>query len=196
MSQDFLNDEYNEQSKIKIMVGNIALMLSRRRAYSSISFEDIEKQFQNNINGYSTFYKDDNITIEVYVTFCKLTKIDKSDEDKYFTSSSDTYKILVADMASPKVVNIFDSASNSELIFIREVMSDRDDHVSNPTFILLSEEEQQQVIKEYNIEPGHLPEIKFGTDAMARYYQLKRNEIVEINSPSEAGYSIRYRICK
>ena len=196
MSQDFMNDEYNEESKIRIMVENVALMLSRRKMYSELSFEDIRTQFLENINGYSTSYNDGTNIIEIYLTFCKITKVDKSDEDKYFTSDTNRYKILIAEMASPKVINMFDVASNSELVFIREVMSDRADHVSNPTLILLTEEQQSQVIKEYNLEPGHLPEIKFGTGALARYYQLKRGEIVEINSPSEAGYSIRYRICK
>jgi DNA-directed RNA polymerase subunit H (RpoH/RPB5) len=196
MSQDYMNDEYNEESKIRIMVENTALMLSRRKMYSHLSFEDIRSQFLENINGYSTSYTNNKETIEVYLTFCKLTKIDKSDEDKYFTNDPSKYKILIVDMASPKVINMFDVASNSELVFIREMMADRADHVSNPTLILLSDEEQEQVIKEYNIEPGHLPEFKFGTDAIARYYQLKRGEICEMNSPSEAGYSIRYRLCR
>jgi len=191
-----MNDEYNEESKIRIMVENTALMLSRRKMYSHLSFEDIRSQFLENINGYSTSYTNNKETIEVYLTFCKLTKIDKSDEDKYFTNDPSKYKILIVDMASPKVINMFDVASNSELVFIREMMADRADHVSNPTLILLSDEEQEQVIKEYNIEPGHLPEFKFGTDAIARYYQLKRGEICEMNSPSEAGYSIRYRLCR
>ena len=196
MSQDFMNDEYNEESKIRIMVENVALMLSRRKMHHNLSFENIKSQFLENINGYSTSYSDDVNTIEVYLTFCKITKIDKSDEDKYFTSDMNKYKILIAEMASPKVINMFDIADNSELVFIKEVMSDRADHASNPSVILLTEEQQAQVMIEYNIEPGQLPEIKFGTCALARYYQLKRGEIVEINSPSEAGYSIRYRICK
>jgi len=196
MNQDYLNDEYNEESKMLIMAKNVALMLSRRKVYMHLSVQDITDQFLKNINGAYTYFVKDDYKIELYITFYKITKIDKTEEENYFSDNENTYKILIAQMASPKMVKMFDNAKNSELVFTKEVMSDRADHVSNPMILLLTDEQQLQVIKEYNIELGHLPEIKYGTDPMARYYQLQRNEIIEINSPSEAGYSIRYRVCK
>lgn len=197
MNKNQLLDEYNESSKIDVMLDNIARMLSRRKRFSHHRYEDILDQFRKSADkGYAIFNRDSD-TIKVYIIFDKITKIDKSDETKLFSDDPNTYTIYVVNMASPKVIGIFDSINNSELVFIREVMIDRANHISNPQIVLLSDEQQDQVKQEYNIVANNLPEIKHGTDALARYYQLAKGEIFEIVTPSEtSGYSIEYRICK
>ena len=63
----------------------------------------------------------------------------------------------------------------------------------NPKFRLLSDEEQEQIRKEYNLE-NNLCIIK-KDDPISRYYKLLPGEIIEIDRSSiTAGHAIEYKI--
>lgn len=195
MSKDRIVYEYNEEMKTDIIIENIGLMLSRRRD-SKGTFEEYFEQFKSNLQGNTTtFTKGENI-VKIFITFDKIKKIDRFEEENLFTNNLNEYIIYVVQSASPKIIKMFDDASNSEIVFVSEVLVDRMNHVTQPNVILLSEEEQQQIKDEYHVTEHNLQKIRHGTDALARYYQLKKGEIVEFNSASEcSGISVRYRIC-
>ena len=195
MSNNYSIDEYNLDSKIKIIFENTARMFSRRRMYKSLSFEEIYTQFKSNQNGEHTYYSNNENTIEIYLNFDKVTKMG-SEEDNMFTNDESKYILYIVGASTPKIIKTFDQEKNSEMAFVDEMLSDRADHVTNPQIELLSAEEQEDVIRDYQLNLRDLPEFKFGTSALARYYQLKKGEIVRIISASECGLSIRYRVCQ
>lgn len=194
MDQD---NEYNEESKTLLILENIAKMLSRRRMYMDIAFEDMQKQFINNLQGNQTFFDNNEKRIQISVTFDELKKFDKSEERDYVNLQENIYKILVVSRATTRILSFFDKQPNSEILFVSEMLVDRADHITNPTFILLSQDEQEQVRKEFNMTDDNFPVIKYKVDTMAKYFQLSYGEIIEVNRPSEtAGIRVSYSICK
>jgi DNA-directed RNA polymerase I, II, and III subunit RPABC1 len=72
-----------------------------------------------------------------------------------------------------------------------------------PKHILLSEEEGIEELKQLKLQPSQLPKIKIDNfdrdpamvDAQARWYGIKKNQIVRIEGHSEAaGKRTSYRI--
>lgn len=190
-------NEYNEESKILIVMENVAKMVSKRRNYLHIPFDEIYQQFIKNLQTNQTFYDNGEKRIQLVITFDKLKKFDKSEEKDYINDSETVYKILVVAKATARIIAFFERQQSSELVFVSDVLTDRSEHVTNPLFILLSKEEQEKVKEEFNMSNDNFPVIKWRVDPMANYYQLEYEEIVEINRPSEtSGIRVSYSICK
>jgi DNA-directed RNA polymerase subunit H (RpoH/RPB5) len=190
-------NEYNEESKIMIIIENVAKMLSKRRAFLHIPFATLHKQFLDNLKTDQTFFDNDEQRINLAITFEKLKKFDKYEEKDYINNSPNVYKILVAAKATARIISFFEKQQSSELIFVSDVLSDRSEHITNPLFILLSKEDQERVKQEFNMSDENFPVIKYGIDPMYHYYQFEYGEIIEINRASEtAGIRVSYSICK
>lgn len=68
-------------------------------------------------------------------------------------------------------------------------------HCLMPQWYLLTNDEKKNLLKMYSLELGNLSRILY-TDPVAKYYGLKRGEIVKIVRKSEtAGKYVTYRIC-
>ena len=114
--------------------------------------------------------------------------------DNFINLSNNQNRIFIGNNISQKAFKQFLEKKNSEVFFEKDLMIDIIKHKYQPKFQLLSDEEKQQKLKDYNIE-NKFESKMLSTDAIARYFNAKPGDIFRIKRPSTfSGESFHYRL--
>lgn len=106
--------------------------------------------------------------------------------------------IIHQEPLSSQAMKVIDQVSEKyrlEAFEESELIVNKTHHEMVPKHELLTPKEKEELMKLYRAEESQFPLIRI-TDPIARYYGLKRGDVVRITRNSEtAGKYISYRLC-
>ena len=196
--------EINAEKQKMTVVGNLIKMLSERKLLQP-------KNLQQFINDTYYSFNDDGVCeikvnkqsptdSDIYVLVLlleqKITTVTKTSIiGEYLFKNTSKHKIIVVNDVSQRALQTVKENHPMIEIFTKDVMMfNIIDSIYVPKHILLSPEDENKVLTEYDVMKKDLPRI-FDTDPIARYYGAKIGQIFRIQRPSETtGYINYYRI--
>tara|TARA_Y200000002_G_scaffold382917_1_gene402049 strand:+ start:2270 stop:2872 length:603 start_codon:yes stop_codon:yes gene_type:complete len=188
----------NDEEILKIVLTNLINMLTERGVLKS---ENLEKNVKNIINDitvekiFKVKSETSNNIYNIMIVNGKISTVNKINGfDSFINSTNNQNRIFIGNNISQKAFKQFLEKKNSEVFFEKDLMVDIIKHKYQPKFKLLTEEEKQQKLKDYNIESKFESKM-LSTDIVARYFNAKAGDIFRIKRPSTfSGESFHYRL--
>ena len=188
----------NDDKILKIVLTNLIYMLTERGILKN---ENVDKNIKNIIKDISEekIFKikseTSNAIYNVMIVNGKISTVNKIiGFDNFINLSNNQNRIFIGNNISQKAFKQFLEKKNSEVFFEKDLMIDIIKHKYQPRFKLLSNEEKEQKLKDYNIE-NKFESKMLSTDAVARYFNAKPGDIFRIKRPSTfSGESFHYRL--
>ena len=188
----------NDDIILKTVLTNLIYMLTERGILKKENEEKNIKNIISNISEEKIFKiksETSNAIYNVMIINGKISTINKIiGFDNFINLSNNQNRIFIGNNISQKAFKQFLEKKNSEVFFEKDLMIDIIKHKYQPKFKLLSDEEKQQKLKDYNIESKFESKM-LSTDAIARYFNAKPGDIFRIKRPSTfSGESFHYRL--
>jgi DNA-directed RNA polymerase subunit H (RpoH/RPB5) len=190
--------EISQEKKRELLLTNVIKMITERKL---LNVENINNNIKNIINEHpdNDIYNINTINNEKYTIIFlnqKITSITKNSIiGEYIYKDKNIHKIIIVnDISSRSRQSIRESFLNIEIFLEKELMFNIVECIYVPKHEILSKEDADNVIREYNVTKRLLPYISVN-DPMALYFNMSVGQICRITRPSEtAGYSNFYRI--
>lgn len=192
-----------EKQKLMIME-NIVKMLNERKLIHPENLKEYTASVVSNLRDDDTctinvnkIHSDDSDTYQIILLLeQKISTITKTSIiGDYIYKNTKEHKIIIVNEITPRARQSIQMNFPLVEIFLKdEIMFNLIDSIYVPKHILLSPEEESNLMKEYGLQKRELPRI-FISDPVARYYNARLWQIFRIQRPSEtAGFSNYYRI--
>ncbi len=198
--------EINQEKKTNEILTNIIKMLTNRKL---LKRENLEKNIKDLISQEAddtvykikldypkVYYGENDNTLYVKLLNQKITGVAKTSNIGDFLYEYRNHpKIIVANSITGKAHSqLISEFRHSEVFVERELMMDIVSHISVPKHELLSYEEAEKVLGEYDTKKREMPKI-FITDPVAKYFNAQLGQIFRITRPSEtSGLAPYYRL--
>lgn len=185
---------YNITERKNIIIENVLKMIHRRGYINKSSIKTLTEKLQDKSLSNDIFDFDDDSKNKwsLNIIQSKLNSVNKgSPLEDYFLNNLDTKKIIVVNKPSKKLVKQIINNFKGEVFNEYEMLEDIPSKVIVPKHQLLSEKEKNDFLESYNY--SEISKIH-STETMARYYNMKIDDIVKITRVSPtSGESIAYR---
>jgi len=143
----------------------------------------------------------DDPTDQMFVFFPEEPKVGVKTIKTYCTRMQDEHIqraiiVVQASMTPSAKQSLFDMAPKYilEQFLEQELLINITEHELVPEHVILSADEKAELLARYKLKDHQLPRIQLG-DPVARYFGLKRGQVVKIVRPSEtAGRYVTYRL--
>ena len=178
---------------------NIIKMLTARKILKEENLEANYQSLVKQINEEKIFKiksdYDSSKFYHIFFVYGKLTTIKKIQGLETFLQKSKGHnRIFVADNINQKAYKQFKELNNTEVFFEYELQLNLIDHDLQPKFEVLTNEEKEIFMNEYQVSKKQMSKMK-SIDPIARYFNSKAGDIFRIIRPStSAGIGIHYRI--
>jgi len=182
-----------------IVLSNIIKMLINRNFLLKTNYNKYLDTIKEKLNRNTFTFSNDvdstnkqliNVNLLTDSTITKKQNIFKNIE---FNSQTNHYIFIVVDPKVNKYLKELKHVPNVELFDYADFFIDKASHILVAPHRILSKDEGEQILKQYNTTFNQLPKL-LKTDPMARYYNIQVGSICEIIPVSEiSGSFIRYR---
>lgn len=195
--------EKNSETRKNTILTNIIKMLTERKLLNPDKQETyIQKLINTQSDDQSYKINLDFGTDKTMIVKIINQKISSISKSSGISDLLNTYKnqpkIIVVPLINPKIRYQIQSDQstypNTEIFLERELLINIIDHVSQPKFILLSEDETKEVLEAYHAKRRDIPKILLA-DPIVCYYNAKPGQLFRIIRPSDTtGDAVTYRL--
>lgn len=183
---------------MEVILLNLTKMLTERKFLNIDNFDTNYEKLLKQVNEERIFKiksDTDDRYFHIMFVYGKTTTIKKIQGLETFLQNSKGHnRIFIADNVNQKAYKQFLELNNTEIFFEYELKINIIDHDLQPKFKVLTPEEKEIFMKEYDVTKKQMSKMK-SIDPIARYYGLKGGSVVHITRASTtAGLGFHYRI--